>query len=181
MLEASLLYVVTNLSQHLPLCILVALSSKQSPGESVQMTCQSFCCSYTQKGCTLAQLDTSSYADPESFVREGSTLTGFLRGGSKYHYKRAIIGPPAKRHLIVVTLAGRCWPNNESWLGSFEFFSGSGPILQRNPIFLKFSGEWVSRPRPPPLWRIHACVMRLLEAFAHMLSVQKYHVLAQIF
>ena len=41
-------------------------------------------------------------ADPESFVREGPTLTSFCRGvsddPSKYNYKRAIIGPPAKRH-----------------------------------------------------------------------------------
>ena len=29
--------------------------------------------------------------------------------GSKYHYKWAIIGPPAKRHLNGVSLAGRWW------------------------------------------------------------------------
>ena len=39
-------------------------------------------------------------ADPESFVRGGPALTTFFlvyegSGGSKYHYKRAIIGPPA--------------------------------------------------------------------------------------
>ena len=40
-----------------------------------------------------------SCADPESFVRGGPTLTPlFLLVGSKFHYKRTIIGPPAKRH-----------------------------------------------------------------------------------
>ena len=44
--------------------------------------------------------------EPESFVREGRTSTTFFflvfdyfDEGSKYHYKRAIIGPPAKCHL----------------------------------------------------------------------------------
>ena len=45
----------------------------------------------------------SSCADPESFS-EGSQLWQHFFGllgerGSKYHYKRAIIGPPLKRHL----------------------------------------------------------------------------------
>ena len=43
-----------------------------------------------------------------NFVRGGPTLTflGFCYsllmggGGSKYHYKRAIIGPPAKRQMM---------------------------------------------------------------------------------
>ena len=30
----------------------------------------------------------------------------------------AIIGPPSKRHLNDVSLADRCWPNIECWLGS---------------------------------------------------------------
>ena len=47
-------------------------------------------------------------ADPESYVRGGPTLTFFSwwgEGGSKYHF-RDIIGPPAKRHLNGVSLAG---------------------------------------------------------------------------
>ena len=62
-----------------------------------------------------------SCADPENFARGGPTLTTFSFllfvffvffvflsgfGGSKYHYKRAIIGPPAKRHLNGVSLEG---------------------------------------------------------------------------
>ena len=42
-------------------------------------------------------------ADPESFVRGGSTVITFFlvdegKGGSKYNYKRAFIGPPTKHH-----------------------------------------------------------------------------------
>ena len=44
--------------------------------------------------------------------------------GSKYHCKRAIIGPPVKRHLNGVSLADRLWPNIECWLGSFVVFQG---------------------------------------------------------
>ena len=32
---------------------------------------------------------------------------------SKYHYKQAITGPPAKRHLNGVSLSDRWWPNTE--------------------------------------------------------------------
>ena len=67
-----------------------------------------------------------SSADPESFFRGGQTLTTFfclficfvflVDDGRKYpkpHYKRAIIGPPAKRHLNGVSLAGGLMPNIE--------------------------------------------------------------------
>ena len=51
----------------------------------------------------------STCVDPESFVRGGPALTVIflLMRGSKYHYERAIIGPPAKRHLNGVLLAAR--------------------------------------------------------------------------
>ena len=52
------------------------------------------------------------------------------------HYKRAIIGPPAKRHLNDVSLADRCLPNSEYWLGRFVIFKGPGPVLLRNPIMM---------------------------------------------
>ena len=70
----------------------------------------------------------------------------------KKHLKWAIIGPPAKRHLNSILLTGtdQWWPNIEFWLCSFVIFSGSGPVLRRNPIFLWFfRGE--SGP-PAPLW-----------------------------
>ena len=52
------------------------------------------------------------------FCQKGSNLNNVFLvdeggGGSKYHYMRAddaIIGPPAKRHLIGVSLACRRWP-----------------------------------------------------------------------
>ena len=65
----------------------------------------------------------------------------FLEGRddpNKYHYKRALIGLPAKRHLNGVSLACRLWPKIECWYGSLWFFNGSGPVLLRNPIFLWF-------------------------------------------
>ena len=37
-------------------------------------------------------------------------------GGSKYHYKRAFIGLPAKRHLNGVSLTCWWWPNIEHWM-----------------------------------------------------------------
>ena len=54
----------------------------------------------------------STCADPESFVRGGPTLTVFFfqimrERGSKYHLELVIMGPPAKRHLNGVSLAGR--------------------------------------------------------------------------
>ena len=48
---------------------------------------------------------THACADPGMFARGGPTLTKFFllqimrEGGSIYHLKWAIIGPPAKRHL----------------------------------------------------------------------------------
>ena len=41
-------------------------------------------------------------------------------GGSKYHNKWAIIGPPEKRHLNGVLLACRCWPNIEFFRGDTD-------------------------------------------------------------
>ena len=61
---------------------------------------------------------------------------------------RAIVGPPAKRHLNGVWLGCRWWPNVECWLGSFENFRGSGPVLLRYSLFLWFSGP----PDPCPAW-----------------------------
>ena len=54
------------------------------------------------------------------------------KGGFNYHYKRAIIGPPVKRHQNGVSLACRCWSHIESWFGSSVIFQGIGPILLRN-------------------------------------------------
>ena len=88
------------------------------------------------------------------FCQRGSNFDNFFfnlirEEGSKYDYFwGAIIGPPANRHLNGVSLAGRWWPNNECWLGSFVIFRGLGSVLLRDPIFLWFS-------TPPPFWSAH--------------------------
>ena len=75
---------------------------------------------------------------------------------SKYHYQRAIFGPPANRHSNGVSLAYRLWPRIESWLGSFTILRGSGPVLLKKTIFLCFS-RGSGPPAPPPLW-IRLCI-----------------------
>ena len=65
--------------------------------------------------------------------------------GFKYHYKRAIFGTPAKRHLNGVSLVSRWWPNMECWLGSFVIFLGiRTSSAKESYIFCDFSGG--SRP-----------------------------------
>ena len=74
--------------------------------------------------------------------------------------KRAIICPPAKRHLNGVLLACRCWPNIECWLGSFVIFQGVCTSIAKKPyIFLIFQGrggEGGGSDHLSPLW-IRAC------------------------
>ena len=79
-----------------------------------------------------------SCTDPERFVRGGPTLTKVfeLMRGSKYHYQRAIIGPPAKSHLMPFHWrADECTKLNAGLI-DLRFFRESGPALLRNPIFL---------------------------------------------
>ena len=66
-------------------------------------------------------------------------LNWWGEAGSKYHYKWAIIGPPAKRHWI------------ECWLGSLVICRGPRPILPGTHIFLWFfSWRGSGLPAPPP-------------------------------
>ena len=98
-----------------------------------------------------------SCADPESFLRGGPTLTTFFfswwwEGGSKYNYKRAIIDPPAKRHLNGVLPVGPWWPNIGCWLGSFVVLQGIRiSIAKKTIFFVIFKGGGVRTPCPP-LW-----------------------------
>ena len=90
-------------------------------------------------------------ADPESFFRGGPTLSMvFLRRerGSRYHKKRANIGPVAKRHFAGGPIVAQHNTLNAR-LKDLLFFRGSGPVLLRNPIFLSFSRG--SGPPVPPL------------------------------
>ena len=96
-----------------------------------------------------------SCADPESFVRGVQLWQRFFlvwwgEEGSKYHYKRAMIGPPAKRHLNGVSLACRWWPYIECWLGSFVNFKGIRTSIAKKPyIFVIFQGVGVRTPVHP--------------------------------
>ena len=88
--------------------------------------------------------------DPGSFVRGGPTLTFSWREGGGglvdegREDKWAIIGPPVKCHLNGVSLAGRCWPKIEYWLGSFLIFQGIKTSIAKKPyIFVIFQGVFV--------------------------------------
>ena len=111
-----------------------------------------------------------------NFCQRRSTLNIFLmmrgEGRSKYIYKRAIIGTPVKRHLNGLSLACRWWPNIECWLGSFGIFRGSGPILQRNPIFLWFFRGGEGRPPALPSGSVHVIHTRREHSVEHS---QKEH------
>ena len=56
-------------------------------------------------------------------------------GGSKYNYKRAIIGPPVKRHKVVFLWRADDGPTLNAGLVA-AIFRGSGAILLVDPIFL---------------------------------------------
>ena len=61
--------------------------------------------------------------------------------GAKYHWKRAIIGAPAKRRLNGVWLAAWWWPNIIHWMLAWSlvgFFLGIRTSIARNPIFCHF-------------------------------------------
>ena len=105
------------------------------------------------------------------FCQGGPTLTTFFywwgERWSKYNYKQAIIGPPAKRHLN--------GPILNAGLTTLWLFSGSWPILQRNPIFCDFSGR-VSGPHVPPL-DPHMHVQSLNLPWSLNLRLHKLHLL----
>ena len=79
------------------------------------------------------------------FCQRGSNFDGFFFGyrflvnegrGPKYHLKRAIIGPPAKRHLMAFRWWADDGPTLNAGLVVLGFFRGSAPVLLRNPIHL---------------------------------------------
>ena len=95
------------------------------------------------------------------FFQRGSNFDVFFlffliwwgESGSKYNYKRAIIGPPVKRHLNGVSLAGQWWPNIEYWLDSFVILQEIRTrIGKKNYNFVIFQGGGGSWPPAPPLW-----------------------------
>ena len=87
------------------------------------------------------------------FCQMGSSFDGFFSwwavGGSKNHYKRAIIGPTAKRHLNTVSIACWWWPSIECWLGSFVIFQWIWTRAVKKPYILWFfQGGGVRTPCP---------------------------------
>ena len=74
-------------------------------------------------------------------------LVWWRKEGSKYHYKRAINSPPAKRHLNGVSLVGRWWPNIECWIGSCDFKGIRTSIAKEAYALVIFQGSPC-----PPLW-----------------------------
>ena len=81
-----------------------------------------------------------------------------MRGelGDQKHFMRAIIGPPAERHLNGVSLACRYWPNIECWLGNSVIFQGFRTSFSKNPYIIVIFLRGLSRP-PAPFW-MRPCV-----------------------
>ena len=72
-------------------------------------------------------------------IWSGSELFFFFKGERiQISLKADHHQPASETPLNGVSLACRWWPNVECWLGSFENFKGSGPVLLRNSIFLWF-------------------------------------------
>ena len=98
-----------------------------------------------------------------------------MRGGSKYHYERAIIGPPAKRHKNGVSLACWCWPKIECWVGSFVIFQGIWTrIAMKSYILVIFLGGGGGVRTPcPPSGSAHGLIMNaaIRDRFIHILPV----------
>ena len=115
---------------------------------------------WVQNVCKGYQQTTLVHAQIQKVLSEGVQLWRFFcyswwgEGGSKYHFKLAIIGPPAKCHLNGILLVCWLWPSIKGLLGSFVIFRGSRAVLSRNPtcIFLWF----FRNPCTLPLW-IRAC------------------------
>ena len=73
----------------------------------------------------------SPRADPESFVREGPTLTTFFSWwggrGSKYYLKRTIIGPPLNAGFglqVIMTSIAQKPCNDDSMRFGFRLYKG---------------------------------------------------------
>ena len=90
--------------------------------------------------------------ESSKFCQRGSNFDNVFfswweEGGPKYHYKRTILGPPAKR------LRADDGPTLNAGLVALYFFRGSGPVLLRNPIFFIFFSGGEGGPDPlSPLW-----------------------------
>ena len=94
---------------------------------------------------------------------------------SKYHYKRALFGPPAKCHLKGVLLACQLWPKIESWLGSFTILRGSGPVLLKKTYIFLFTRGGPAPCPPPPSGSTHALHPPVSKSRAKVLLIFQCH------
>ena len=117
-------------------------------------------------------------ADPESFVRGGPTLTTFFflsfyfdeGGGSEYHYKRGIVGPPAKRHLVAFRWRVDDGPTLNAGLVA-AIFQGIWICIARKPLyFCDFSGG-VQSPSPPPSGSAHGGICLVSSPFIEKIQI----------
>ena len=69
--------------------------------------------------------------------------------GSKYHLNRAIIGPPAKRHLNGFLWRADNGPTLNAGLAALWFFWGSRTEWNVSLYFCEFSGGWGLDPLSP--------------------------------
>ena len=90
--------------------------------------------------------------------------------GFKYHYKRSIIGPPAKRHFMAYRWRAVDGLTLNAGLAGLWFFRGSWPVLLWKLIFCDFSGRG-SRPPVPPLDPRMVSVLRMCEKYQNLTSL----------
>ena len=92
---------------------------------------------------------------------EGKHNTAFLVDKGRKDPNTTLSGP-SSAHLNGVLPTCRRWPNIEFWLGSFVIFSGSGPILLGNPIFMIFQGGGGGKDPLSPSGSAHVLCLLLL-------------------
>ena len=99
-------------------------------------------------------------------------FTWWRKRGSLYHFKRAIIGPPAKRqNAIKMAFHWRTDDGPKLNAGSTPllFFRRSGSILLRYPIFCDFS-RGIRAPCAPPSGSAHVFLIFFSSNFIYKTS-----------
>ena len=86
------------------------------------------------------------------FCQRGSNFDNVFfswwgEGGYKSIFKRAIIGPQAKRRFAGMPMNAQ----HRMLASQLRFFRGSGPVLLENPVFLWFFRGWGGSGPPVPL------------------------------
>ena len=136
--------------------------------------------------CFLSHAQMFKFPEFRSYLIWIRTLRTFFKGERiQISLKGGHHRPASETPLNGVSLACRWWPNVECWLGRFENFRGSGPVLLRNSIFLWYFRWGVPAPPPPPLdprmgpvieiyWKpILSCASAFVRHVAYFLSIDK--------